>query len=41
MQPTLTLQSTSLVQNIISYLEWAWFAFCNRVGGGGGRGVGG
>ena len=35
MQPTSTLQYTSLVQNIIPYLDWAWFAFCDQEGGGG------
>ena len=38
MQPTLALQCTSLVQNIIRYLHWAWFAFCDQEGGGGGWG---
>ena len=42
MQPTLALQCTSLVQNIIPYLHWAWFAFCDQEsGGGGGGGLGG
>ena len=45
MQPTLALQCTSLLQNIIPYLHWAWFAFCDQegrgLGGLGGAGTGG
>ena len=41
MQPTLALQCTSLVQNIIPYLHWAWFAFCDQERGGGLGGLGG
>ena len=38
MQPTFALQCTSLLQNIIPHLHWAWFAFCDQERGGGGLG---
>ena len=41
MQPTSTLPYISLVRNIIPYLDWAWFAFCEQEGGGGEGGWGG